>query len=130
MKIIDVTCAIIVRKQTVLACLRAEGSEHAHQWEFPGGKIEEGETAEECIVRELFEELNIKVKLGEQLKSVIQEYDKITIRLIPFLCDLTNGAPLAKEHSAIRWQPLAELDVLNWSKADRKIIELNRNKLE
>lgn len=129
MKIIDVTCAIIVRGKTVLACLRAEGSEHAHQWEFPGGKIEVGESAEECIVRELYEELDVKVKVLQQLKPVVQEYENKTIRLIPFLCKIANGTPVAQEHSSIRWQPFDDFYVLNWSKADQKLFELNRNKM-
>ena len=126
MEIIDVTCAIILQSKSVLACQRAVGSEHAYQWEFPGGKIEEGESAEESIVRELCEELNVEVKPLKQLKSVVQEYDSKIIRLIPFICEIVEGKIVANEHSLIQWQPFAEFDVLDWSQADRKLFELNR----
>ena len=125
MKSIDVTCAIILKDNKVLACLRGEGKEHANEWEFPGGKVEENETEEECLIRELKEELHIEINVLRRLKSVHHFYEKVHIHLIPFLCEISLGEPVLSEHKKVIWQPITRLDVLNWSEADRKLIQLN-----
>lgn len=122
---IEVTCAIIRDNDTILATRRAHGMHLAGQWEFPGGKIEPGETAKECIVREIAEELNIKVQPVARLYSVDHHYPDKSIRLIPFVCKLTNGEIHLAEHAEYRWVKQAELSKLDWAAADRKLIELN-----
>lgn len=125
MKIIAVTCAVIKTDGMILACQRADRGEHSNLWEFPGGKIEADETPEQCIVRELIEELDIVVQPLQRLDLVEHRYDDFSIILIPFLCKIISGDPKAKVHKAFRWQSCTKLFELNWSAADRILIENN-----
>lgn len=125
MKRIEVTCAIIMKENNILACRRGSDTEHAHEWEFPGGKVEPFETAEACLVRELKEELNIEVEISERLKSVEYDYTLKNIELIPFLCEIVKGTPTPLEHSKICWLPVYDFEELEWSAADRKLFYAN-----
>jgi len=122
---IEVTCAIIQDGLKVLAVKRAHGMHLAGKWEFPGGKIEAGETQEDCIVREIREELDIEVKALKKLKSIEHHYPEKNIRLIPFLCSITSGDIDLKEHEESRWVLKNEILVLDWAEADTKVIEAN-----
>jgi len=122
---IDVTCAIIVKDKKILATRRARGLHLEGLWEFPGGKIESGETAEECIIREIREELNIEIKILESLNSIEHHYPDKSIRLIPFLSEIISGNLLLTNHSELRWLSEEEIDLINWAAADREIIRLN-----
>lgn len=122
---IEVTCAIIRNDDAILATRRAHGMHLAGQWEFPGGKIEPGEIAEECIVREIAEELNINVRPVERLLAVDHHYPDKSIRLIPFKCEITGGEIQLAEHAEYRWVKQADLSTLDWAAADRKLIGLN-----
>lgn len=126
MKIIDVTCALIIQENNILACKRGINSEHPNEWEFPGGKVEPNESEEECIIRELKEELAIDVTLVRKMQQVEHHYPKKLIRLIPFQCEIKNGEPKAIEHAQICWQPIADFEQLNWSEADRILFHLNK----
>jgi len=83
---IEVCCAIIVEGDKILATRRSHGMHLAGFWEFPGGKIEPGETAEACIIREIREELNIEIKVENRLLPVEHHYPEKSIRLMPFMC--------------------------------------------
>ena len=120
---IPVTCAIIYRNGKILAAQRAEGHHLAGQWEFPGGKVDEGETEEACIVREIREELGIEVRPTRRLGESHHDYSDRTIRLIPFVCDLVNGEPKAGEHRAITWLGPDELPSVPWCDADLPIVK-------
>ena len=122
---IDVTCAIILLGDEVLAVRRARGMHLAGHWEFPGGKIEPGETAEDCIIREIFEELNIRIRPVEKLIPVEHHYPGKSIRLIPFICDIIKGQIQLAEHAESRWVKSSELASLDWATADWKLIEVN-----
>jgi 8-oxo-dGTP diphosphatase len=122
---ISVTCAIIVKNDTILACQRGPNSSHPYEWEFPGGKQENAETPEECIIREIWEELRVEIEVLKPLKPVEYEYPEIAIRLIPFLCHITEGNPTPIEHHTIRWQRIAMFNDLKWSKADEKLFRVN-----
>jgi 8-oxo-dGTP diphosphatase len=122
---IDVTCAIIKRTDKILATRRAHGMHLAGQWEFPGGKIETGETAEECIVREIFEELSIRIRPVKKLVPVEHHYPDKSIRLIPFFCEIVEGEIHLAEHAEFRWVTASELSGLNWAAADRNLIVVN-----
>ncbi|MCF8360013.1 MAG: (deoxy)nucleoside triphosphate pyrophosphohydrolase [Prolixibacteraceae bacterium] len=126
---ICVTCAIIMKDGKLLACQRGPHSEHAYEWEFPGGKVESGESYQNCIVREIWEELKVEISVLKELKSIDYDYPRLSIRLIPFLCRIDAGNPSPVEHYTIRWQPVERFCDLKWSAADREIFERNRGAL-
>lgn len=97
---------------------------HALRWEFPGGKLEEGETPEAALKRELAEELGIGVLIGRPLSACEYRYPQgPAVRLIPFLCSLAEGAqPSPREHGRLIWLPWTELKELDWVEADVPIV--------
>jgi len=116
---IDVTCAIIRNEENeVLIVQRGEQSDHPFKWEFPGGKINEGETDEECIIREVKEELFMDIVICGRLHSVDHDYGQKEIRLIPFICDTLDELPVLEEHIDFRWCRAEELASVDFSEAD------------
>lgn len=115
---INVVGAVIVRNHTVLSAQRGPSMSLAGMWEFPGGKIEHGETPEEAVRREMREELLCKIDVGERVETTCHTYDFGTVALTTFYATLVDGEPTRTEHSAIRWIPIAELDSLIWAPAD------------
>ncbi len=115
---IDVTCAIIIKDNKILVTQRSEKMNLPLKWEFPGGKIEENETAEECILREIKEELNIEIKIIRKLEFRSYNYNIITITLIPFIADFVKGEIILSEHKDYKWLNLEELKNLEWAAAD------------
>ena len=89
---IEVTCAIILERKGVLATRRSAGMPHALKWEFPGGKVKEGETPEYCIRREIREELGIEILVDKQLPAVTYHYEAQTVILIPLICHIITNA--------------------------------------
>lgn len=126
---IQVSCALIVEQGKLLACRRNAASEHALEWEFPGGKIEQGETEEACLLREIKEELAVEVCIVHPLQPVDFDYPSKKIRLIPFLCRLETGQLKAQEHDRLLWFSPDEFALLNWSAADRLLLETNLQKI-
>src|SRR5438067_2370928 len=121
---LQVTCALITNNQAqVLAAQRSETMGLPLKWEFPGGKIEPEETAEDCLVREIKEELNIEISIIEALPSNTHTYPKITIELIPFICEHISGKIILKEHAQYRWLHKNELLALDWADADVPIVK-------
>lgn len=123
MVVVDVTCAIIERNGKVLAVQRGEHMSLAYKWEFPGGKVEPGETYHECLIREIIEELDVEIDIWESLDYSDQHYPERTIRLIPFVCTLKSGEPKLIEHHALAWVEPQELLTLDWAPADLKVID-------
>lgn len=93
------------------------------KWEFPGGKIETGETAEECLIREIKEELNIEIEITGSLSPNDHQYPNKLIRLIPFICRQTCGDLALKEHAEYKWVDDKDLLDLDWAEADIPIVE-------
>jgi 8-oxo-dGTP diphosphatase len=91
-------------------------------WEFPGGKVDPGESPGVALARELKEELGIEVKVGNPLDPVEWNYDRGAIRLMPFFCTIESGCPRAIEHEQIRWCGPDEFAVLEWAGADLPIL--------
>lgn len=120
---IDVACAIIERDGKVLAARRGEGMHLAGQWEFPGGKMHEGEGEQDCLVREISEELAITVKPLKRLSDSIHDYSEKKVRLIPYVCRLVSGEIDFAEHAEVRWFSPAELKELRWCAADLPVLE-------
>lgn len=102
---------------------------HPLKWEFPGGKIKEGESVEECIRREIREELGIGVEVERLLPSVEHTYGEHPIILIPLVCKEKEGTITLKEHKAFRWIPLDDLEQVDWLEADRGVVQVIREKL-
>lgn len=128
-EIINVCCAIIPERGRILAVQRGPESSHAWQWEFPGGKIQENETAEACIVREIQEELSVIVKVETQFESVAFDYGFRKVNLIPFVCQIVSGTILLTEHVGLRWLNFEEPEPISWSGADAELIRKNRKGL-
>ena len=120
---IEVTCAIIEYKSKVLVAQRSEKMALPLKWEFPGGKIEKGETAEACLIREILEELHINIKITKQLNTNSHQYSETkTIKLIPFICELIDGEIKLTEHANFLWLSKSELSNLDWADADVPIL--------
>lgn len=119
---ITVTCAIIEHKRKVLVVQRSETMRHPLKWEFPGGKLEEGEGVEACILREIREELAIEIKVIEKQPEVVYNYPDLDICLIPFRCIPIEGKLNLKEHQSFLWLSSEELKELDWAAADIEVL--------
>jgi 8-oxo-dGTP diphosphatase len=116
---IDVTCAIIRNDENqVLVVQRGEKSDHPFKWEFPGGKTNKGESHEECIIREISEELGIGIVICARLAEVEHDYGQKQIRLIPFVCDTLDEVPQLTEHISFRWVASRDLEEIDFCEAD------------
>lgn len=118
-----VTCAIIVQKGYILLARRASSGDRAGLWEFPGGKVREGESYMDCIRREIIEELQISITVGNELPSIHYAYPDKTICLIPFVCSIADGAPKPLVHDEIKWVPPDMLLSYDLCSADRVLAE-------
>jgi len=124
MPMINVTCAVIVSQANqVLVTQRSVTMKLPLKWEFPGGKIEPGETPEACLVREIKEELNLDINSGRILQPVIHHYPDFSINLIPFICEIIGGEIILSEHTQYLWLDPAELLSLDWAEADIPIVK-------
>ena len=116
---IIVTCAIIRNEEDeVLVVQHGEATDHPFKWEFPGGKLTNGETEEECIIREVEEELSMEIVICGKMDAVDHDYGHKQIRLIPFLCDTLDDIPFLSEHVAYGWVEENDLMMLDFSEAD------------
>jgi 8-oxo-dGTP diphosphatase len=120
--LIRVACAVIEDDGKVLAAQRSETMNMPLKWEFPGGKLHDGESPEECLARELAEELGIRVWIERALPPVFHCYDDFAIELIPFVCSVAGGNLLLNEHRAIAWLSPDQLPELDWPAADIPVI--------
>jgi len=120
---LEVACAIIERDGLILAAQRSGSMSLPLKWEFPGGKIREGERPEECLARELVEELGVVVTVGEALPRTTHDYRDFTVTLHPFFCVIESSEMTLHEHAAICWLPPDRLAELDWAEADLPIIE-------
>lgn len=119
---LHVACAIIEQNGTVLTAQRSAAMSLPLKWEFPGGKIEAGETAEECLIRELREELGVSVFIGSALSPATHCYPDFTVTLYPFTCRLTGGTVSMYEHHALKWVEPQQMSDLDWAAADLPVI--------
>jgi len=119
----DVTCAILIHNKTVLLARRAQGSDRAGLWEFPGGKLHKDETLHNCIKREIFEELNVTIKIISDGPVVKHSYPDKTIKLFPFICSISEGVPKPIVHAELKWTPFEQLTVMDLCQADKLIAQ-------
>lgn len=122
MKQIEVVAAIIRKGDSIFATQRGYG-EWKDWWEFPGGKMEAGETAAEALKREIREELSAEISVGELLCTVEYDYPNFHLTMHCYLCSLLTDALHLNEHEAARWLAKDELDSVQWLPADWQIIE-------
>lgn len=121
---ITVTAAIIERQGTFLAARKRAGLDLAGCWEFPGGKLEPGETPESCLARELNEEFGIRCTIGPFLAESVYDYGDKTIRLLGYHVRHEGGELLPTDHDEIRWLPVDRLLDLNWAPADMPLVRV------
>ena len=126
---IRVVGAVFIEENRFLACRKAPGKSLAGMWEFPGGKIESGETPEQALAREIKEELSVTATVGDKVATTVYEYDFATIELTTFLCAIESGDLILSDHDATRWVSPAEAQELDWAPADVPAVELISSRL-
>ena len=128
MKEIEVVAAIIRKGDCIFATQRGYG-EWKDWWEFPGGKMEAGETREDALRREIREELSAEISVDDFLCTVEHDYPKFRLRMHCFLCSLLSDGLSLNEHEAAKWLQKDEMGSVKWLPADLKVLEELRKKL-
>lgn len=129
MKTINVVAAIIVSDDKRIFATQRGYGDYKGWWEFPGGKIEEGESREEALKREIMEELACPIKVGKFFDTIEYDYPKFHLHMDCFLCSLDSVEPSLLEHMSAKWLKLSELSEVRWLEADLSIIEKLKNSL-
>lgn len=118
----EVVAAVIEKEGKYFCCQKGNKGECAFKWEFPGGKIEDGETNEDALIREIKEELNCLIRIKSYITTVSHEYNTFNLTLHVYLCELLKSEPLLIEHIDSKWCNKNELMQLDFADADRKIL--------
>lgn len=118
MDTIKVVCAIVFKDDKVFLCRRNSKKSLAGFWEFPGGKIEIGENEEDCLSRELEEELGMKVRIDKHFKTVLHDYDTFTIELIAYTCHFLEASYNLTDHDEYEWMHINDLNKKDLAPAD------------
>ena len=121
-KRIEVVAAIIIDGGKVFATQRGYG-EFKDGWEFPGGKMEQGETPQQAIKREIKEELDVEIEVGDFLETVEYDYPNFHLTMHCFICTIKSGELVLKEHEAAKWLTKETLNSVDWLPADKGLIE-------
>lgn len=133
-KIIEVVAAVIVKDNTILATQRGYG-EFKGKWEFPGGKIQDNESKEEALIREIKEELNASINVDKYLTTVEYDYPEFHLTMHTYICSLNNDIEFVYhnsnelEHDNMVWLEENDLDKLDWLPADIEIISAYRKEI-
>lgn len=122
MKTIRVAAAIIIHENKIFATQRGYG-EFKDGWEFPGGKIEEGETPVQALIREIREELDTEIEVGELFDTVEYDYPAFHLSMDCFLCTVKSGNLVLKEHEAAKWLSRETLNSVDWLPADIELVK-------
>lgn len=122
MKNIKVVAAIMIENNKIFATQRGYG-DFKDGWEFPGGKIEKGETPEEALIREIKEELDTTINVNKKIDTVEYDYPNFHLSMDCFICNILEGDLVLKEHEASKWLSKNELYSVDWLPADKEIIE-------
>lgn len=129
MKTVKVVAAIIIHDNKIFATQRGYG-EFKDGWEFPGGKIEPGETPQEALAREIKEELDIEIEVKDFLETVEYDYPEFHLSMDCFFCVIRSGELVLKEHEAAKWLTVETLDSVGWLPADKGLVEGIREYLD
>ena len=121
MKTINVVAAVIMKEGKVFATRRGYG-EFKDGWEFPGGKVEAGESPEEALRREIREELEVEVNVGDLIDTIEYDYPAFHLSMKCYACTIAGGSPHLLEHEAARWLSADQLDSVAWLPADITLI--------
>lgn len=121
MKTVKVVAAVIIHNNHIFVTQRGYG-EFKDGWEFPGGKIEPGETPQEALAREIKEELDTEIEVGDYLETVEYDYPSFHLSMDCFFCTIKSGELVLKEHEAAKWLTVENLDSVDWLPADRSLI--------
>lgn len=121
MRTVEVVAAVICRDKSVLATQRGYGAQ-AGGWEFPGGKVEPGETPEAAIVREIREELGATIAVERHLATIDHDYETFHLHMACYVCHVAAGSLELREHTSARWVDAATIDELAWLPADLKVV--------
>ena len=123
-KQVHVVGAIIENEQNEIFCaLRSQEMSLPNYWEFPGGKIEDGETPEQALAREIQEEFSCTISVGEKVEDTTYEYEKVIVRLETYMAKLEDGQPVALEHADTKWVTRNEMTQLDFAPADIPAVE-------
>ena len=125
----EVVAALIWEKEKFMICQRPAHKARGLLWEFVGGKVEQGETKEQALVRECREELDVTLSVGEVFMDVVHEYPDITVHLTLFNSSISSGIPQKLEHNDIRWITPDEIDNYDFCPADEEILKEIREKM-
>ena len=128
MKTVRVVAAVIRKDDKIFATQRGYG-EFKDGWEFPGGKIEEGETPEQALAREIKEELDTEIQVGKLIDTIEYDYPKFHLSMDCFWCEIMQGGLELKEHEAARWLSKEELYGVDWLPADVGVVEKIKKEL-
>ena len=120
----EVVAAVIEKDNKLFCCQRGNKGECAFKWEFPGGKIEEGETKLEALIREIQEELNCSIKINKFITTVNHEYNTFSLIMHVYLCELIEGEPVLSEHINSVWCERDKLGELDFAEADKLFLHL------
>ena len=123
MKQIEVVAAIIRKEGCIFATQRGYG-DFKDGWEFPGGKMEPGESPEDALKREIWEELETRIVVERLVRTVDWDYPKFHLNMHCFWCHIESGSLILKEHEAARWLSKDQLDSVDWLPADKDVVEL------
>lgn len=121
-KTVRVVAAVIKKDNMIFATQRGYG-EFKGGWEFPGGKIEKGETPQEALVREIEEELDTEIEVEELIDTIEYDYPSFHLSMQCFWCHIKEGKLVLKEHEAAKWLHVNELDSVDWLHADLELID-------
>lgn len=127
-KRIEVVAAIILDEGKIFATQRGYG-EFKDGWEFPGGKMEQGENPEQALEREIREELDVEIEVGQLFDTVEYDYPSFHLTMHCFLCTIKSGELVLKEHEAAKWLNKESLNSVEWLPADLGLIEKLKNAL-
>lgn len=123
MKTVNVAAAIIVNnQQNKILITKRQGGEFDNMWEFPGGKIEKGETNEEATIREIKEELSVDIKIKNYFTTINHQYETFYLTMHLYWAKIINGSLTLNEHKAYKWVSKSQLDDVNWIPADIQLV--------
>ena len=120
----EVVCAVIAKDDKIFCCQRGSKGECAYKWEFPGGKIEPGETKEEALLREIKEELNCNINIEKFITTINHEYNTFSLTMHVYLCSLKESVPILLEHKSAIWCDRDKLNDLDFAEADKLFLHL------